>query len=103
MAGDCRDRYRNHLDDKDNRKTGRWSKDEEDKLREIVSALSDREIGSIFWTEVSKKMGSTRGRQQCSEKWASLLRDPNLEAGSSTEHGSLVWKSPKSTESYQDC
>jgi hypothetical protein len=22
MAGDCRDRYRNHLDDKDNRKTG---------------------------------------------------------------------------------
>jgi Myb-like DNA-binding domain len=96
---------------------GRWSKAEEDKLREIVSEMRDAGVGNAFWIEVSKKMGRTRSRQQCSEKWyipllfflpndtyrldrASLLRDPKLAAGSET----LIWKclNLKDFESYQD-
>ena len=30
------------------------------------------------------------------------MRDPRLEAEPGAGHGSLVWKNPKGTESYQD-
>ena len=47
---------------------GRWSKDEEEILKQIVPELCGN-FGNTLWTEVSKRMGGTRTRQQCSEKW----------------------------------
>jgi hypothetical protein len=45
---------------------GRWTSDEEERLKQIVSSMSDRELN---WAKVSQSMGGTRGRQQCSQKW----------------------------------
>lgn len=96
---------------------GRWTKAEEDKLRGIVSEIKDADVGNSFWIEVSNKMGRTRNRQQCNEKWyipllfllpndtyrldrVSLLRNSKLAAGSST-NGTVIWKS-LNFESFQD-
>ncbi|KAH7098756.1 hypothetical protein BKA62DRAFT_353468 [Auriculariales sp. MPI-PUGE-AT-0066] len=65
---DCRDRYRNHLA-LANKASGKWSQQEEEKLRTIVESMTaNSNNDEIFWTEVSKQFG-TRTRQQCHEKW----------------------------------
>lgn len=73
MAGDCRDRWRNHLEDRGRRRTGTWSKEEEEELTHIVTEMTveqGRDIDSeVFWGIVSQRMGSKRGRQQCRIKW----------------------------------
>ena len=73
MASDCRDRYRNHLVDRDTRATGAWSKEEEDELTRIVTDMTikqGRDIDNdVFWSRVSQLMGGRRGRQQCRIKW----------------------------------
>jgi hypothetical protein len=52
---------------------GRWAKDEEGQLMEIVKDLTidqgkdaDHEV---FWTVVAELMGHARSRQQCRNKW----------------------------------
>ncbi|KAI0701188.1 hypothetical protein BC835DRAFT_1265131 [Cytidiella melzeri] len=76
-AADCRDRYRNHLENSSNRRSGAWSREEEEELTAIVNELkiqrgevSDSEI---FWGAVSQRMGGRRGRQQCRVKWLDSL------------------------------
>ena len=92
MAGDCRDRYRNHLQDRAVRHTGayqlavrvaavfndphfvgQWSKEEEEELINIVTDMTVNQgkdmDNDIFWGVVSQRMGGKRGRQQCRIKW----------------------------------
>jgi hypothetical protein len=87
---DCRDRYRNHLKywkiqlrgeskhmaititDAVQAPTGPWSTAEEQDLARIVQEICNKGGGSregIPWSEVSKRMAHTHGRQQCSAKW----------------------------------
>lgn len=53
--------------------TGTWSKEEEDKLTQIVTDMTVNQgknlDGDVFWGRVSELMGGTRGRQQCRIKW----------------------------------
>ncbi|KAH9943154.1 uncharacterized protein BXZ73DRAFT_40555 [Epithele typhae] len=77
MAGDCRDRYRNHLQDRSVRHTGQWSKEEEEELINIVTDMTVNQgkdmDNDIFWGVVSQRMGGKRGRQQCRIKWTDSL------------------------------
>jgi len=52
---------------------GTWSHKEEKLLKDTVSQMGSQERGRLFWTEVSNRMGRSRGRQQCREKWCVLL------------------------------
>ncbi|KIP08350.1 hypothetical protein PHLGIDRAFT_104482 [Phlebiopsis gigantea 11061_1 CR5-6] len=76
-ASDCRDRWRNHLEGQDLRKSGHWTKEEEEELTRIVTELTvlqGKEMDSeIFWGSVSHRMGGRRGRQQCRIKWTDSL------------------------------
>ena len=89
MASDCRDRWRNHLNNKDTRKQGKcaiqlsqscysdvsgpWTKEEEEKLKKIVTELTIDQgrdpDNEVFWACVEERMGNERGRQQCRIKW----------------------------------
>ncbi|KAH8094917.1 hypothetical protein BXZ70DRAFT_344152 [Cristinia sonorae] len=77
MDSDCRDRYRNHLQDREKRQTGHWTKEEEERLTQIVTEMTVQQgkdiDNDIFWGVVSTKMGGTRGRQQCRIKWTDSL------------------------------
>lgn len=77
MSADCRDRYRNHIINKDIRVSGHWTPDEEEKLTQIVTDMTikqGRDIDNdVFWGRVSELMGGTRGRQQCRIKWTDAL------------------------------
>ncbi|KAI0722337.1 hypothetical protein C8T65DRAFT_704843 [Cerioporus squamosus] len=76
-AADCRDRYRNHLQDREVRRIGMWSKEEEEELTRIVTEMTvdqGKDIDNdIFWGVVSQRMGGKRGRQQCRIKWTDSL------------------------------
>ncbi|KZT29301.1 hypothetical protein NEOLEDRAFT_1056727 [Neolentinus lepideus HHB14362 ss-1] len=77
MASDCRDRYRNHLLDRDKRSTGHWTKEEEAELTRIVTEMTVDQgkdmDNDVFWGVVAMKMGNRRGRQQCRIKWTDSL------------------------------
>ncbi|KAG6880353.1 hypothetical protein C0992_007764 [Termitomyces sp. T32_za158] len=77
MPSDCRDRYRNHIVNRNVRVTGIWSKEEEEQLTRIVTDMTvnqGRDIdGDVFWGRVSELMGGRRGRQQCRIKWTDAL------------------------------
>ncbi|TCD70029.1 RNA polymerase I enhancer binding protein [Steccherinum ochraceum] len=77
MDSDCRDRYRNHIQDRHKRQSGHWTKEEEEKLTQIVTEMTVQQgkdiDNDIFWGVVSEKMGGTRGRQQCRIKWTDSL------------------------------
>lgn len=72
---DCRDRYRGELVDRDSRNSGRWSKDEEERLKAAVleaqSALGADPLMAkeVPWTVIVAKMGGDRGWTQCRQKW----------------------------------
>lgn len=91
MAGDCRDRWRNHINHAENRVIGRfislqilifvslrfaigpWTREEEELLTRIVTEMTTEQgkdfDNDVFWTQVAAKMGNKRGRQQCRIKW----------------------------------
>lgn len=73
MSSDCRDRYRNHIANREVRVTGPWSKEEEEELTTIVTEMTVSQgkdfDNDVFWGIVSEKMGNRRGRQQCRIKW----------------------------------
>jgi hypothetical protein len=54
---------------------GVWTKAEEESLLRFVEEVRNERVdnyngaGGIAWTDVSKRMNYTRGRQQCSAKW----------------------------------
>ncbi|PPQ64629.1 hypothetical protein CVT24_008366 [Panaeolus cyanescens] len=77
MASDCRDRWRNHIVNRDIRTTGHWTAEEEEKLTNIVLSMTAKQgkdsDSEVFWGKVSDLMGGTRGRQQCRIKWTDSL------------------------------
>ncbi|KAL4076126.1 hypothetical protein J3A83DRAFT_4225101 [Scleroderma citrinum] len=77
MSSDCRDRYRNHIANRELRVTGPWSKVEEDELTRIVAEMTIQQgkdfDNDVFWGIVSDRMGNRRGRQQCRIKWTDSL------------------------------
>lgn len=77
MSSDCRDRWRNHLQDRGNRRSGAWTKEEEEELTRIVTEQIAQRGGDIdndiFWGVVSQRMGGKRGRQQCRIKWTDSI------------------------------
>jgi len=74
MSSDCRDRYRNHIANRDVRVTGVWTKEEEGELTKIVTEMTIQQgkdiDNDVFWGKVSDRMGNRRGRQQCRIKWS---------------------------------
>lgn len=92
MSSDCRDRYRNHIINRDVRVNGTiippvilytlwyscsilgvWTKKEEEELTRIVTDMTVKQgkdiDNDVFWGRVSELMGGKRGRQQCRIKW----------------------------------
>lgn len=98
MSSDCRDRYRNHIANREVRVAGKfyriyydkrlyfsfhdlldtghaghWTKNEEDELTRIVTEMTVQQgkdlDDDVFWGKVSDHMGNRRGRQQCRIKW----------------------------------
>ncbi|EHL01393.1 putative DNA-binding protein REB1 [Glarea lozoyensis 74030] len=104
---DARDRWRNYLICGDNLRKDYWEKEEEDRLREVVSECVEilrraqrtarkPDIGRdaleslLDWQIVSQKMNGVRSRLQCSSKWRQLKdredsNDEGLEAITTTE------------------
>lgn len=91
-ALDCRDRYRNHIKPGPEKHIGKWTLEEEDQLREIVTELKSNndtfrrasgytledepEGGSeMFWSQVSKRFNGTRTRHQCRMKWNDNMKN----------------------------
>jgi len=72
---DCRDRYLNHI--ASSRVHGKWTQEEQEKLKQAVHELSVQQGKSIdgdgFWSEVSEAMGGNRTRRQCRQKWEDSL------------------------------
>ncbi|KAI0304180.1 hypothetical protein BC826DRAFT_902857 [Russula brevipes] len=77
MASDCRDRYRNHIQNSEDRAAGPWTKEEEIRLTQIVTDMTVKQgkdmDNDVFWSIVSQRMGGKRGRQQCRIKWTDCL------------------------------
>jgi len=77
MASDCRDRYRNHIQNSEERTAGPWTKEEETRLTQIVTDMTVKQgkdvDNDVFWSIVSQRMGGKRGRQQCRIKWTDCL------------------------------
>ena len=64
---------------------GKWSAEEDERLREIVNAH-----GAENWRKVASLLGSTRSDVQCLHRWNKVLR-PGLQKGSwSTEEDRVV-------------
>ncbi|KAK6462702.1 hypothetical protein DFJ63DRAFT_313832 [Scheffersomyces coipomensis] len=75
MPEDCRDRWRNYVKCGDNRSSNKWSDEEENNLKNIVTEmLQNVKNGSINWTIVSERMNGSRSRIQCRYKWTKLLK-----------------------------
>ncbi len=75
MPEDCRDRWRNYVKCGSNRTSNKWSLDEENSLRQVVSELKSLDPTSpINWTLVSERMGGTRSRIQCRYKWNKFIK-----------------------------
>lgn len=76
-ATDCRDRYRNHLINADNRVHGAWNAGEMAQLMEIMAEFDYEkpkgEDHDTFWREISRRMGGTRSAAQVRGKWQDSL------------------------------
>ncbi|USP79954.1 hypothetical protein yc1106_07228 [Curvularia clavata] len=95
---DCVNRWRDYLQYGNDRKTSRWTKDEEDLLIRAVMTVAQRDEDDraktgrpsldvytnkdISWPQVAREMGNTRSRIQASTKWTQMMRrsdPPQLE------------------------
>jgi hypothetical protein len=95
---DCRDRWRAYVGPNEKITKGKWSKEEEDKLRYTIQQvkheiflikkknhtlngepIEDEPPGGsdMFWSRVASKMG-TRSRHQCRIKWNDHMRNKLL-------------------------
>jgi hypothetical protein len=77
-AQQCRDRWRHFLDpsiDKSNRRMGRWTKDEDSKLKDAVKTH-----GGKNWDAIAELILG-RGENQCCKRWHRVL-DPNINQAS---------------------
>ncbi|PBK72726.1 hypothetical protein ARMSODRAFT_953124 [Armillaria solidipes] len=88
---DCRDRYRNHIQNRELRVNGQWSKEEEEELTKIVTDLTLKQgrdaDNDVFWGVVSQRMCGKRSRQQCRIKWTDCLNPSTKNAGQKPRWG----------------
>ena len=118
---DCRDRWRNYIFKSEERKTTAWTPLEEMGLRRAVgdcmysmyqAQLAELDIERkgridfkaadagklINWQVVSDRMGNTRGRLQCNEKWNRLKGAGTADYGTEFRravHRSNHWENSK--------
>lgn len=111
---DVRDYWRNHYLVHENHVKARWTKEEEENLREVVDealnkirimrennhqarrrekADSNDVATLVDWQQISKAMGLTRSRQQCKWKWYDM-REKGLLANTSFDLSTHVPSSP---------
>lgn len=90
---DVRDYWRNHYLVHENQVKSRWSKEDEERLKEVVEEALNKirimrenndqlrpyprttkfdEESLLDWQRISKAMGLTRSRQQCKWKWTDM-------------------------------
>ncbi|KAH9981560.1 hypothetical protein BJV74DRAFT_778822 [Russula compacta] len=77
----CRDRYRNHLAHRTERRRGAWSPEEVQELTAIVRTMISRQGGNtegISWADVAARMGHKRNGQQCRNKWCNTALSAQL-------------------------
>ncbi|EUC51396.1 hypothetical protein COCMIDRAFT_79609 [Bipolaris oryzae ATCC 44560] len=90
---DCVNRWRDYLQYGEQRKTSRWTEDEENLLIRAVTTVAQRdedhraETGRppldtytnkhISWPQVAREMGNSRSRIQASVKWTQLMKRDN--------------------------
>ncbi|KAF0525040.1 nucleolar protein [Gigaspora margarita] len=80
MGTQCRDRWRDYVQYKNDKLRGRWTKEEEQKLINIIVEITgqnDADISldwGIPWQQVSSLMENTRSPNQCRAKWVKELR-----------------------------
>ena len=71
---DCRDRWRNHLDNRDTHNQGTWTTAEERELSQVIQqqqiATGVDDPDEVMWGAVAEKMGHKRSRAQCRQKWS---------------------------------
>ncbi|MCO5589681.1 hypothetical protein L7F22_043649 [Adiantum nelumboides] len=74
----CRLRWRDYKGDgKLQRQKGKWSNEEDEKLRkavdesevELKESVADEEKGNAFWDHVCEKMEGARSGRQCESRW----------------------------------
>jgi len=82
----CRDRYRNHLAHRSERRRGAWSPEEVQELTTIVRSMISKRGNTtgISWADVAARMGHKRNGQQCRNKWVQSLHGRD-------EHSRLEW------------
>jgi len=86
-SANCRDRYRNHLAHRNERRRGPWSPEEVKELTAIVRSMRVKQGGTmegISWADVAARMGHKRNGQQCRNKWVQSLHGRD-------EHSKLEW------------
>lgn len=95
MPEDCRDRWRNYVKCGNNRAQNKWSDEEENKLKTVISAIlneqADLQTPVINWTLVSEKMGGTRSRIQCRYKWNKILKRDAMARAQTIDLNDRVW------------
>lgn len=120
MPEDCRDRWRNYVKCGNNRASNKWSPQEEEHLKQVISELLDSvepqddqsydtdEVhmdgkakagkkkkqdskDTINWTVVSERMGGTRSRIQCRYKWNKLLKKQAMSKIKSISEDDKTW------------
>ncbi|CUS21590.1 LAQU0S03e06084g1_1 [Lachancea quebecensis] len=120
MPEDCRDRWRNYVKCGNNRASNKWSPQEEEHLKQVISELLDSvepqddqsydtdeahmdgktkagkkkkqdSKDTINWTVVSERMGGTRSRIQCRYKWNKLLKKQAMSKIKSISEDDKTW------------
>ncbi|KAH3671446.1 hypothetical protein WICMUC_004627 [Wickerhamomyces mucosus] len=101
MPEDCRDRWRNYVKCGNNRASNKWSIEEENKLKQIISEIYNLsgQNSTINWTVVSEKMGGTRSRIQCRYKWNKILKRDATERAQTIDINDRIWLLTKLKES----
>lgn len=92
MPEDCRDRWRNYIKCGDQRMENKWSVEEENELKQIISDMQRKlNGGTINWTLVSEAMKGTRSRIQCRYKWNKLVKRDSINRSSFMDIRTKLW------------
>lgn len=88
---DVAQRWRNHIANKDTMRTGNWSGEEIQELRNAIedasySAGDNLTVDQISWDSVSKMMRGSRTAQQCAGKWQKLMVNERKEKWLADNH-----------------
>lgn len=116
MPEDCRDRWRNYVKCGAVRNVNKWTLEEEERLKQVISDILQQERAkleqgadggapgrrpkqmreaqvspTINWTTVSEIMGGTRSRIQCRYKWKKVMRMESLQKLRDMDQETKLW------------